>query len=427
MISNLIININMKSFFLILVLFFLIVDNVSATGIGLRPLRTNITIDPGNSKDIVLTVINNENFTQIVRPEFQTYTSHNEAGYPVAKKMEKDDPDNIISWIEFENEKIEVEGNSEINVKATITVPKNAEPGGRYGALIYGPILPNASGVSIRTRVASLLLLSVSGDEKFDGEVLDFKVANEGKIYSDKGINFIVSFKNNGNVHTSPNGNISILNEKREEIASIYKVIDNNKKEIISNEIPVNLYGNFVLPNLKRDYESLWKENVVNGQITAKLNFVFRKGEGEEIVEREINVNVKDDLFVESFDFISDDKKSFFNVKIKNNGTVYERIKGSIDILNEFDYKIAEVVIPDKIDYIAPKETRNFKLDFLDKKLPEGNYTIKSNVIYGFEDKKLDIKSNFGSNSNFMIIGVVGGSVLFIISIIFLVRRKNKN
>lgn len=416
----------MKIFFLTFSLFLIIANSVSAAGIGLRPLRTNISINPGEFKDIILTVINNEDFTQIVKPEFQTYTSHNEAGYPVAKKMEEDNPENIISWIEFENEKISVEGNSEVNVKATIAVPENAEPGGRYGALIYGPILPNAPGVSIRTRVASLLLLTVSGNEKFDGEILDFKIANDGKIYSDKGVNFVVSFKNKGNVHISPKGYISVVNKEGEKISDIYKTLDKNSKEIFLDEIPVNLYGNFVLPNLKRNYESLWAENIVDGQNIAKLNFLFKKGENEEIVKRELNLNIKDELIVESFEFSGDDDKSFFNLRIKNNGTIYEKIKGSIDILNEFDYKIGEVIIPDEIDYIAPKEIKDIKLDFLNKKLPEGKYITKSNVTYGLNNKKLEMESEFGLSNNFLIFGVVGGIVLFIISIFLLFRRKNK-
>ncbi len=424
MMSNLIMGKNMKKLVLVIGLFMVIVGNVSAAGIGLRPLRTNITIEPGKSKDIILTIINNENFPQVIKPEFQTYTSHDKNGFPVAKKIQKDNPNNIESWIKFENDDVTVEANSEVKTKVTVSVPKDAEPGGKYGALIYGPIFPNALGVSIRTRVASLLLLTVAGDEEFDGEVLEFSVANNGKFFSDKGIEFVTNFKNKGNVHINPQGTISIINEKGEKISNIYKTINEDKKEMSLDEIPVNAYGNFVLPSFDREFKSIWTENISNGNYVAKLNFAFKKGGSKKTVSKEINLEIKDDLVVDSFEFSGDEKESFFNLKIKNNGTVYEKIKGTIDVLNDFNYKVGEVVVPKDIDYIAPGEVKNIKLNFLDKKLPDGSYTVKSNIMYGFQNKVLEIKSNFGSNNNFLIFGIGGGIALFIISILLLLKRK---
>ncbi len=416
----------MKKIFLTVALFLLTFSTTFAAGIGLRPLRTEITLGPGESKTIVLNVINNEDYKQIVMPEFQVYVSHDKSGFPVAKKVADDDPRNISSWIEFENDKVEVEKKSESKVKVKITVPKDAEPGGRYGAIIYGPILPNTQGVSIRTRVASLLLLNVSGEEKFDGELLDFSLANGGKIYSDKAVEFILDFKNKGNIHSSPMGDITIVNQKGEQVRNIYKFNDENKKEAYSDKIPVNKFGNFVLPGLEREFSVMWKENVKTGKNKAKLNFIFKKGDKSEEINREINFSLMDELVLESFEFINEGNKSYLKLKIKNNGNVFEKLKGSIDVLNEFDYKVGEVVIPNDIDYIAPKETKEIKLDFLNKKLPKGKFSLKSNVMYGFENKTLDLDLEIGSKNNLWIYvgsGIVA-LVIVLLGVIFAKKKK---
>jgi hypothetical protein len=212
-----------------------------------------VEINPGESRVIFLTVINNENYSQNVKPEFQTYTSHDDSGYPIARNISDNDPRNIKSWIKFENDVVQVGPNSEKKVKAIITAPENSEPGGKYGALIYGPVLSNNSGVSFRTRVASLLLVTVKGNEEFDGEVLNFGLKNN-HLFSDKKVNFVVDFKNNGNIHTSPKGTISVYDSGDEKILSIFSILDKNGKEVGLNDIPVNPYFNYVLPGIKREY-----------------------------------------------------------------------------------------------------------------------------------------------------------------------------
>lgn len=396
---------------------------LAATGIGVRPLRTNISLDPGTDASLYLTIINNEDFSQVVKPEFQTYTSHNEEGYPVAKKMDDNDPKNIYSWITFEKEKISIPAKSEKKVKVIITIPETAEPGGRYGALIYGPILSNTSGVSFRTRVASLLLLTVKGDEKFDGKVSNFSLKDQ-KMYSDRGVEFGVNFENEGNIHISPKGVISLYDEKGEKVGSVFSIIDKDGEELILNDIPVNPFLNYTLPGLKRIYRSDWKINVAEGKYVAKLDFTFKKGEKEFTEKKEVNFEIKDLLEVKEFDFIEKDGKSYFYLKLKNNGTVYEKLKGTIDVLNNFDYKIGEVKIPEDIEYVAPGQEEEFKLKFLDKEMPDGDYTVKSNITYGYADKKLELNKEFSFSGNWVIYVGVGIIALLILVLIFIWRKK---
>lgn len=402
---------------------FLFADSLfAASGIGVRPLRTNISLDPGASGSIYLTIINNEDFTQVVKPEFQTYTSHNEQGYPIAKQLEEDDPQNIISWISFEKEKISVPPKSEKKVKVTISVPETAEPGGRYGALIYGPILTDTSGVAFRTRVASLLLLDVKGDEKYDGEVSGFGIKDQ-EMYSDKGIQFAVDFENKGNIHVGPKGKISIYDKDGKKVESVFSILDKDGEEMILNDIPVNPFLNYTLPGLKRVYESDWKMNVAEGKYTAKLDLLFKKGDDQFTENKEVEFEIRDNLNVENFNFSEEDGKTYFILKLNNNGTVNEKIQGTIDVLNNLDYKIGEIKIPEDVGYITPGQAKEFKLKFLDKEMPDGDYTVKSNITYGYAGKKLDLNKEFSFNNN-LVIYIIGILALLILLLILVWRKK---
>lgn len=408
-----------KIIILLFLSFTLIAQTIfGASGIGVRPLRTSVELNPGESKDIFLTIINNEKFTQTVVPEFQTYISHDNSGYPIAKNLKKDDPRNINSWISFEEEKSFIKAASERSIKVTIKAPENAEPGGRYGALIYGPVLDSKSGISFRTRVASLLLITVKGDEKFDGEIKSFSLKND-EMLSDKSVSFTVDFKNDGNIHTAPRGTITIYDEKEEKILNIFSFFESDGEEKFENSIPVNPYSNYVLPNISRIYESTWINNIKEGSYNAKLNFTFKKGKQEITEKRNLEFEIKNQIEVVDFEFVSENKKSFFILKLKNTGTVNEKIRGEIEILNELESWVGNVKIPKDVGYVEVGEEKEFKFKFLDKELPKGKYTTSSKVFYGYEDKKLNLVKNFGSNGNDYVL------YLIFLLIILLVWKKD--
>ncbi len=419
---------NLKKLLLIFFISFLFFEiSFGVSGAGVRPLRTNLEISPGETKSFGLTIINNENYNQVMEAEFQTYVSHDENGYPVAENIEEDDFRNISSWISFEEKRISLGPNEEKNVKVSVSVPENAVPGGKYGALIYGPVLAESSGVSFRARVASLLLVQVSGEEIYDGEVNYFKIKEE-KIYSDQGVVFDINFKNEGNIHVSPKGSVALLKEGN-KILNIFSFLDKDGKKLTLDEIPVNRNLNFVLPKIERSFNPSWTENINEGEFEATLNFIFKKG-GEFIKEEEkIVFEIDDSLETESFEIKEEEEKTIFVLSIKNNGNIYQKISGNIDVLNEFDFKVAEVLIPENIEYIKPEETKEFRLDFLDSKLPDGKYSVNSNVTYGLTDKILEIESSFGfSGPSYLLIFSI---ILLIIILVFIVyiwkeRKKNK-
>jgi P pilus assembly chaperone PapD len=109
----------------------LFLNLATASAIGIKPLRIELTIDPGNSATATLRVINSEANDLTLKPEVVIYTKNDEKGFPVAEELAANDPANIRSWITFEDSQIELLANSEKAVNFTVTVPKDAAQIGR--------------------------------------------------------------------------------------------------------------------------------------------------------------------------------------------------------------------------------------------------------------------------------------------------------
>lgn len=96
----------------------------------------------------------------------------------------------------------------------TITVPENAEVGDHYSVVFIKttPEAESASGITFSSRVGTLFLLSV-GDGvavRKTGECSLFE--SENSIYASLPVNFALHFDNEGDVHLTPFGKITISN-----------------------------------------------------------------------------------------------------------------------------------------------------------------------------------------------------------------------
>jgi hypothetical protein len=83
-----------------------------------------------------------------------------------------------------------------------------------------------------------------------------------------------------------------------------------------------------------------------------------------------------------------------FTVRVKNEGSVHERVQGSIDVTNGFGKKIASVAVNDKGGNVLPDSTRKFEQELSNKSL-FGHYTAQLHLSYLNGTKKLDSKLSF--------------------------------
>lgn len=95
-----------------------------------------------------------------------------------------------------------------------VTIPQNAEPGGRYGSITFDTIqtkLPSGqSGAAVKQRLAALVFLRINGAANEQVEIKSF--STDKSFYQYGPINFTTRIKNLGNVHEKPTGEIVIKN-----------------------------------------------------------------------------------------------------------------------------------------------------------------------------------------------------------------------
>ena len=208
--------------------------------------------------------------------------------------FEPTDKVDLPSWIEIDKGPIEVGPKEWKEVQFSIRVPEWANPGGHYAAIFLstepGIAKPGEATIGIRGMVGTLVLLSIPGEVKEQGRLIEFSLVEEKRVFEHLPIKFRVRVENQGTVHIKPAGIIEIRNifgrKVGEAKVNIAKMPDGKERAV----------GN-VLPNSIRMFESVWqkkkssqefnppktffekvkfeKENFAFGRYQAKLNLVY--------------------------------------------------------------------------------------------------------------------------------------------------------
>lgn len=398
--------------------------------IGVRPLKNDIEIAPGATVTKTITVVNNTKEKIEAIPVLEVFLAADREGYP--DQMKKGDPTNpqdATNWIKMSEDKVTVPPFSTYDVEYAVTAPENAEPGGHYAAILFEPYDPNpVEGIKIQVRVASLMLINVTGNRIEESEIMDFSL-NSTKVYDDKPLIFNVELKNTGNVHYVPEGRIVLKNSKGEVIQKTGKVIDAEGQAQVYDYIPVNYKGGHLLPQSSRIFEGEWGQPLYNEKITAELKVAY--SEIKELLSQTIEFTLSRALEVANFDF--DLMKRNFNLVLKNKGNVLIKPVGAIKIYNSFDFQVDEIPLPEvaEDDYIKQGEERTYNFVW-DKEVPSGRYK----AVYVHAGTLDDIKSEpikfiIGNPILAFLLSWQGAVALIaliivIVSTILLIKRKNK-
>lgn len=375
-----------------------------ALAVGVKPLRTELAIAPGESVRTTITVINTEDQEVRVRPSVGMYAGNDQQGYPIESDVPEDDPRHLNTWVAFDQVELTLRPDESRAVSLTITAPADAEPGGHYGSLLYEPI-PEEGGapVKVATRVASLLLITVTGEVRTDGAVTRFSVADHQA--ADRPFAFAIDFENSGTIHVRPEGSITILDAAGQQVRSVARYLDpKTSKEVTADVIPVNLLGGNVLPDSARTFLADWSENIQNGEYTAVLNLAYA---GQQLAPQTTTFTVRDAVAVDDFALRQGGGKADFALKLQNTGANVVRPIGVIEVVNEFDFKVAEVTLGDHMSDIPAGESREVIVPWLSKEVPAGSYTARLNATYGYSRRPLVAEARFSAEDGGVPVGML--------------------
>lgn len=177
-------------------------DQTNLERITLSPAVNKPNLDSGQTSTGKITIINDGKTAY----KFVVYAS------PFSVKGEQYDPNyttvnkqtDAFRWIKFEQTSYTLQPGQRVDARYSITVPKDAAPGGHYAVLFAETQPPANEKVSVarKKRVGSLLYMTISG-----------KIINSGSLESwdvqlwqkKKPVLSNIRIKNSGNVHFQAN------------------------------------------------------------------------------------------------------------------------------------------------------------------------------------------------------------------------------
>lgn len=219
----------------VLVLVFSTLPAAAATGSfggdGLRisPVRTSITINPGQTKDVYVTVTNVQTAPATLSAIINDFTaSSNESGNPaiIVNPNQYAPSHSLKRFVKPIKNTIYVAPGASVQVPVSISVPANAAGGGYFGLVRFAPAGDSVSGrnLSLAGSVGSLILLTVPGNIINKMSISSFQVQSQDAprtlFYSNKNLQAVVRFNNTGNIQEQPFGNLIVKSRSGKELYS---------------------------------------------------------------------------------------------------------------------------------------------------------------------------------------------------------------
>lgn len=248
--------------------------NPSTNVLKVSPVRSDIQIKPGESKTVTTTVTNLTNEVITVRPFENDFVAGDERGTPsLILDQNKFAPTHSLKRFMKPLETVSIPAKETKNIDVVITVPKDAQAGGYFGAVRFAPTTPDGGGqVNLSASAASLILLTVPGKFVEKVELTDFAIQQDGKggtlFQTPSNIQASFRFQNTGNVQAGPFGKVSVKQNNK----VVYAADFNNKTP-----------RDMILPDSARRWDVPLKDLGSFGYYTVSATFTY--GEKNQTIE----------------------------------------------------------------------------------------------------------------------------------------------
>ncbi len=224
------------------------------------PGKIEVNLVPGESVTREISITNRISDNRVFEITVEDVTGSYDEGNAVTLLGDEKGPYTLKDYISIPDYKITLDLGERAWIPITISIPPDAEPGGRYGSVLISTIQKsevegNAPNAPIIARVGTLFFVSVAGETEEAGSLKKFETKNEKKWFSDGPIDFRILFENTGSIHLKPFGEIKIKNLFGEEVGFV--------------EIAPNW---FILPKSLRSRDIAWDRELLFGRYTATIS-----------------------------------------------------------------------------------------------------------------------------------------------------------
>lgn len=239
---------------------------VTANVIKVSPVRSDIEIPAGTSKKIQMAITNLTKGSITVKPIQNDFVAGDERGTPaLILDEDKFAPTHSLKRFMKPLPNITIEPGKIRTVDVQITVPKDAQAGGYFGAVRFAPTTPDGGGqVNLSGSVASLILMTVPGPTVEKLNLTDFNIQQGGKngdyFQSSNDLQATVRFESKSNIQLGPIGKLSVKQGDK----VVYDVDFNNKDQ-----------RDMILPDSARRWDIPLKNIGSFGNYTVLATFTY--------------------------------------------------------------------------------------------------------------------------------------------------------
>jgi hypothetical protein len=245
-------------------------------GIQISPPTATFAGDKGTTLHGTVKVTNLTNQTLNVAVGKQNFVAKGEEGE--TELTDNADPlYSLAPWFTVDTTALAIPALGTKEVHYSISVPADAEPGGRYGSITFttaAPKLPNGqSGAVVQQAIGNLVFMRINGPAKEQLSVETFesghynaktKAFNPATWFSTGPVDLLTRVKNTGNVHEKPTGTITVK----------------NLFGFTVSKVPLDAH--FVIPGATRRLHNTWPTGKQHGWLlghyTATLNATYDSG-----------------------------------------------------------------------------------------------------------------------------------------------------
>ncbi len=188
----------------------------TANTLKVSPVRSDVEIKAGETQTLQVGVTNLTSAPITVRPVTNDFIAGDERGTPaLILDADKFAPTHSLKRLMKPLSDVTVPAGKMKQVDVVITVPKDAQAGGYFGAIRFAPTNPDGGGeVNLSASVASLILLTVPGPTTEKLDLTDFQIQQKnasGTVFrTPDNLQLTFRFASSSNVQVAPFGKISV-------------------------------------------------------------------------------------------------------------------------------------------------------------------------------------------------------------------------
>jgi hypothetical protein len=253
------------------------IDQVDVSGVTQKdfvvgPGKLELELEPGQTKTVLITVANRMGNTRTFNLEVEDFTGSRNPAETVVLLGAERGPYSLKDFLKFEKSSFELKNGERATIPVRVSLPTDAEPGGRYGSVLVSTTAKEATSAqrsAIVSRLGVLFFVKTPGEVNEDGVLKKFSTRGDQSFFGSGPVTFELLYENNGSVYLNPYGEIRIRNIIGQEVGS------------------VEVDPWFAMPQSLRLREITWDRPYLIGRYTATA--LINRGYGDTVDEQTIS------------------------------------------------------------------------------------------------------------------------------------------